>query len=112
MTATEFLCNLLLHTSDEDIPEAVTEIAKERILDTVGVILAGAVEPAGAGRIAVELVRDLGGKPIATVIGGGFSTSAPHAAFANGTSAATLEYDDASTYTVCHYSGALVPAVL
>jgi 2-methylcitrate dehydratase PrpD len=112
VTATRTLCEWLLKTSYSDLPREVIAIAKERILDTVGVIEAGAVEPDGAGRIAGELARELGGTPIATVIGGGFKTSAPDAALANGTSAATLEYDDASTHTVCHYSGALVPAVL
>jgi 2-methylcitrate dehydratase PrpD len=112
VTATQTICEFLLNTNYRDIPVKVIETAKERFLDTVGVIIAGAVDPDGAGRIAVELTSELGGRPRSTVIAGGFKTSAPNAALANGTSAASLEYDDASTHTVCHYSGALVPAVL
>jgi 2-methylcitrate dehydratase PrpD len=112
MTATRILCDFLLDTNYGDIPTKVVEIAKERILDTIGVMLAGAIEPGGAGEISVKLIKELGGTQTSTVIGGGFKTSAPNAALANGTSAATLEYDDASTHTVCHYSGALIPAAL
>ncbi|MBI2854338.1 MAG: MmgE/PrpD family protein [Chloroflexi bacterium] len=112
MTTTEILCDFLVDTGYSDIPGDAVRIAKERILDTVGVALAGAVEPAGAGRIAIELVKELGGYPTSTVIAGGFKTSAPNAGLANGTGAATLDYDDTTTYTICHYSSSLIPAVL
>ncbi len=112
MTVTEVISRFVAETNYDDIPRDAVRIAKERVLDTAGVALAGAIEPAGAGKKVVELVRELGGPPDSTVIGGGFKTSAPQAGFANGTSAATLDYDDTSTYTMCHYSGALIPAVL
>ena len=83
MNETRMLCDFLLDTNYRDIPTEVIRVAKERVLDTIGVILVGAVEPAGAGRIAVELVRDLGGAPSSTVIAGGFKTSIPNAALAN-----------------------------
>jgi 2-methylcitrate dehydratase PrpD len=112
MTVTEILCRFLVETNYNEIPRNAVKIAKERMLDTVGVTLAGAVEPAGAGGIAIELVRELGGVPTSSVIAGGFKTSASNAGLANGTSSHTLDYDDTSTYTVCHYSGTLVPTVL
>ena len=111
MHLTRLLCKFLLETEFNDIPLEVIEKAKERLLDTLGVIAAGAVEPGAAGGIAIELTKEMGGTPTSTVIGGGFKTSSPNAAFANGTCAASLEYDDASTHTVCHYSGVLVPAL-
>ena len=112
MTATEILCRFMLETTYHEIPGRAVEIAKERILDTLGVALAGAVEPGGAGRITIDLVKELGGVPTSTVIAGGFKTSIPNAALANGTSAHTLDYDDTSIYPICHYSGALLPAIL
>ena len=46
----------------------------------------------GIGRIATEYVREQGGTPEATVIGGGFKTSAANAAFANGCMAHALGF--------------------
>ena len=111
MGYTETLCRFAVETGYDSVPKEAVEIAKERILDTVGVALAGSQEPAGAGRIVIEMVRRMGGNPTCTVIGGGFKTCGINAALANGTSAHTLDYDDITT-PLNHYSAALVPAVL
>ena len=106
---TKQLAAYLVETSFDDIPDRAIEIAKTSILDTVGVTLAGARDATGA--TAVSLVKDWGGKPVSVVMGGGFKTSAPNAAFANGTSAHALDFDDRSI-PINHYNAALVPCVL
>ena len=86
-------------------PEAV-RIAKNAIIDTVGVIVAGCNEPpvrvlhktlgAGTnGEAALFLGRD--------------RTSAPHAAWLNGAAGHVLDYDD---FARGHPSVVLVPAIL
>ena len=68
MTVTEVISRFVAETNYDDIPRDAVRIAKERVLDTVGVTLAGAIEPAGAGKKVVERVRELGGPPDSTVI--------------------------------------------
>jgi 2-methylcitrate dehydratase PrpD len=68
----------------DQIPEAVVQIAKEFVLDSVGVQLIGSREP--VSKIVREYIKGEGGTPEAGVIGGGFRTSVTHAAFLNGTS--------------------------
>ena len=79
------------------------------VLDTVGVALAGAAEP--AARAVQKLVRTQGGDACA-VLGAGARASASGAAFANGTAAHALDYDDMCFVSLAHPSAPLVPAVL
>ena len=96
------------HRTD-DLPARAIEVAKNCIIDTVGVALAGARDHAGA--VAISLAKDWGGKPVSVVMGGGFKTSAPNAAFANGTSAHALDFDDRSI-PINHFNAGLVPCIL
>ena len=104
------IADFIVRTTYEQLPEQAIRNAKKAILDCVGVTLAGSRED--AGRIITTYVKDLGGKPVASVIGGGFRTSAVHAALANGTMAHALEYDDYVLETAFHPSVAVLPAVL
>ena len=54
--------------------------------------MAGSVSP--QGRIIIKHVKENGGIPESSVLGAGFRTSAPNAAFANGTLTHALDYDD------------------
>ena len=58
----------------------------------MGVALAGSLDE--APRKVVEFVRDLGGKPEATILGTSIKTSPPLAALANGTVSNVLDYGD------------------
>ena len=79
------------------------------VLDTVGVALAGASEP--AARIARDVV---GGdtRETCTVLGAAVRASAPGAALINGTAAHALDYDDMCFVSLAHPSAPLVPAAL
>jgi len=81
------------------------------VLDGLAVTLAGATEPLGIGRIATEYVKEQGGTPEATVIAGGFKTSAANAAFANGCMAHALDFDN-TWYPLNHPTSPTLPAIL
>ena len=107
---TERIAKFIVETNDHDIPDEAIKVAKKCLVDTMGVALAGSKQPEAG--ILGELVKDFGGKPEAGVIASGFKTSAPLAAFANGTMAHALDYDDISTKFLAHPSVNLVPAIL
>lgn len=76
-------------------------------------MLAGSEE--AGGKLINDYVKELGGQPEAGVITGGFKTSAPLAALANGNMAHALDYDDYVTGGVGwfgHPTVALLPTLL
>lgn len=109
MSITERLATFIVDTKMDKVPLEAVAMAKDAILDCVGVILAGASDE--TGRIITGLVKDLGGQPVAGVMRGGFWTSPPLAALANGTMAHALDYDDVNHNMAGHPSVPLVPAV-
>jgi 2-methylcitrate dehydratase PrpD len=91
-------------------PSAAARVAAARaVLDTVGVTLAGASEP--AARIVRRVVEPDGSGPC-TVLGTGLRASAGNAALANGTAAHALDYDDMCFVSLAHPSAPLVAAAL
>ena len=91
-------------------PEAI-EISKQVMLDGLAVTVAGAAEPLGIGRITTAYVRDTGGAPQATVIGGGFKAAMPDAAYANGTMGHALDFDN-TWFPLNHPTSPTLPAIL
>src|SRR5690349_16738221 len=74
-----------------NVPPDTRKAAQAAFLDTVGVALAGAVEP--GARIVQRVVAAEGGAPQAGVFGTNRRASASGAALANGTAAHALDYD-------------------
>ena len=70
---TEALAAYIVGGEFRDLPSAMVDAVKASILDTLGVAMAGAVEP--VGKIVTAYVKDLGGNPQATVLGSGLRTS-------------------------------------
>ena len=110
MGATELIANFIVDTGYDRIPTEAMSSAKGAIVDSLGCILAGSHEHSGS--IIEEYVKELGGNPEASVIGGGFKTSVTQAALANGTMAHALDYDDVAVTWLGHPTVALLPAVL
>ncbi len=109
---TEEIAKFIVEISYEQLSPAAIEASKIAILDCVGVTLAGCEEI--SSKIISEHVKDAG-KPEAGVIGGGFKTSVDQAAWANGTKAHALDYDDyfvPDHLTPYHPTVAILPAVL
>ncbi len=65
MHVTERLARFTLDLRLEDLPTQVIDAARLRILDTLAVTLAGSLEP--CARIALEMAREVGGRPVATL---------------------------------------------
>ena len=86
------------------------EAARRAILDCLGVMLAGSVEP--AARIVTEVARAEGGSPLATVVGTSLRTGAVWAALANGTAAHALDFDDTNFAMMGHPSAPVLAAAL
>ena len=103
------IADFVTQTSYNQIPSEALTRAKWCILDCLGVSLAGSKE--SAGRIMIDYVKDLGGKPEATAIASGFKTSSPQAALVNGTLAHALDYDD-SHPNFQHATAVTLPAAL
>ena len=83
--------------------------AAQAVCDTIGVMLAGAVEPAAT--IARSIV-DSGTNASCQILGRPERAGAGDAALANGIAAHALDYDDMCFVSLAHPSCALVPAVL
>jgi len=90
-------------------PAAARAAAARALLDTVGVTLAGAAEP--AARIVQRVVEQDGTGPC-RVLGTSLRSSAGNAALANGTAAHALDYDDMCFVSLAHPSAPLVAAAL
>jgi 2-methylcitrate dehydratase PrpD len=90
-------------------PPAARGRAAAAILDTVGVTLAGAPEP--ASRAVQHVVAAEGGDRCA-VLGTAMRASATGAALANGTAAHALDFDDMCFVSLAHPSAPLVAAIL
>ena len=103
---TDRLASFVVGTPAQAIPTAVVEPAKNLILDTLGVALAASTR--SIGKIVVRHVaQNAGASATATVLGAGIKASAPMAAFANGTLANALDFDEGS-----HLATHILPAAL
>ena len=58
---------------------------------------------------AIEYAREMGGAPQASVVAGGFKTSMQNAAYANGTMAHALDFDN-TWYPLNHPTSPTLPA--
>ena len=107
---TEKFARYVTDTPVTDIPRDVLAGAKDALIDTVGVALAGTLEP--VAEIAARWVNELGARPQATVWRQNVATSPAEAAFANGMSAHALDFDDSLPSLRGHPSATMVPAAL
>jgi 2-methylcitrate dehydratase PrpD len=94
----------------EDLPDDVVKNTRLRILDIVGLSLAGS--QLEYGPMAHKAALAIGGQPEAHIIGYGDHIGAPSAAMANGLMAHCLEFDDTHNETLVHASVATVTAAL
>jgi 2-methylcitrate dehydratase PrpD len=107
---TERLARFVVETPLERIPEDVLDGARDALVDTLGVAIAGTLEP--IADIAVQWVADVGARPQSTFWGQPLATSPADAAFVNGLCAHALDFDDSLTSLRGHPSPTMVPAAL
>lgn len=90
-------------------PDEAWESATRAFIDTIGVTISGAAEPA-TGRVLDAVVR--WGDGPATLVARDKRLAAPWAALVNGTAAHALDFDDNFDPAKAHASAVLVPSIL
>ena len=110
MNATARLAEFVVKTSLRECPDAAVTQVRRAALDTLGVMLAGAAEPAAASVRAVA--RAEGGTPLCTVIGTSLRAAPTWAALANGTAAHAHDFDDTNFALLGHPSAPLLATAL
>ena len=109
MNATRTLAQFIVDTNYDSLPSSVVEAAKIAILDGVANMAAGSTQDLAS--IIGRYVKESGGSPQATVVGWGFKTNAPSAAFANGVFGHCLDYE-IQGYPPTHGTSSCLPAAL
>jgi 2-methylcitrate dehydratase PrpD len=94
----------------DDLPSDIVESTKLRILDVIGLALAGA--ETGFGRSAIAAAAAMSPPGPARIFGTGDAVAAPTAAFANASLSQALEYDDTHNESIVHMSSPAVAASL
>ena len=110
MQATRLLAGRVAAAGYDAVPENAREVAKQAIMDFIGVTLAGAGEP--LTRILLAEAGEQGGNPQASVIGSPTRTSTTQAALINGAAGHAHDYDDVHTAMSGHPTVPVAPAVL
>ena len=110
MSATARVAEFAVKTSLEDCPPEALARVRLAALDTLGVMLAGAGEP--AARAVRAVARAESGTPLATVIGTRLVTSPGWAALANGTAGHAHDFDDTNFALMGHPSVPLLAVAL
>ena len=94
----------------DDLPADVVRSTKLRVLDVIGLSLAGAETP--FGRSVRQAAVALGSGGHCRIFGTGDSVNVGMAAFANGAFSQALEYDDTHNESIVHMSSPSVSAAL
>lgn len=111
---TERLAAFVAEQSAGDIPDEAYDAARDAVIDTLGVALAGSTEPVAdiAASWINENSSNSNAQSGATVWGRTLASPSADAAFANGISAHVLDFDDSLPSGRGHISACLVPTVL
>src|SRR5918999_3281116 len=107
MHETRALAEFVDATEFTDRPTSLVDDLKIMVLDTFAAAFIGTAQP--WARVVVEMVRELGGTPEATVINQAWQTDISRAALANGALIGAFECEP---LTGSHASGTVLPAVL
>jgi 2-methylcitrate dehydratase PrpD len=97
-------------TTFGDLPQDVVQATKLRVLDVVGLSLAGA--ETGFGRSVREAAIAMSSSGPCHILGTGDQVGVTMAAFANGSFSQALEYDDTHLESIVHMSSPSVAAAL
>src|SRR5215471_12312025 len=92
-----------------ELTGSVCELARQCVLDYLGVALAGAADP--LVRILLDEMAEAGGASQAGIIGHSMRLPALSAALVNGAAAHALDYDDVNMAMPGHPSVAILPGL-
>jgi 2-methylcitrate dehydratase PrpD len=107
----ERLAQFVAETRYTDLPARTIQMSKRCLLDAIGVSLAASGLGEGCETFA-QLAVAQGGKPTCTILGSRRKVPPEAAAFANGSMAHAMDYEDAHDATLLHPNAAAVPAAL
>ena len=107
MDETRVLAEFVDATEYTDLPASLVDDLKIIVLDTFAAAFIGTAQP--WARMVIEMVRELGGTPEATIINHTWQTDISRAALANGALIGAFECEP---LTGSHASGTVLPAVL
>jgi 2-methylcitrate dehydratase PrpD len=105
------LAKHIVDVNYDDIPGDVLDATKKSILDGLATILAASGLGEGCEKF-VNLAMAAGGRPESTIIGFGAKVPAYLAAFANGSMAHALDFEDTHDVALVHPNAATIPAAL
>lgn len=108
VTCSERVSDWVFRVRFGDLPQDVVEQTTLRVLDVVGLVLAGLGTP--FGRSVREAVLALNPTGPSRIFGHGDATTVPGAAFANGALSQALEFDDTHNESIVHMSSPAVAA--
>jgi len=109
LTIAESISAFLTCCRFEDIDRRAVDAAKLFMVDVLGCTIGASNEP--QAKALIEVLREEGGAPHSSVIGGGFKTSVMNAAFINGLKGHIFDFDDDHREGTMHPSVAVFPAV-
>ena len=107
---TRVLAGMASALAFDELSAPVRELARQCVLDYLGVALAGAQDP--LVRILLNETAEAGGSPQASIIGHSERLPALSAALVNGAAAHALDYDDVNMAMPGHPSVAILPGLL
>jgi len=106
---TSQLCGFLAAARFEDLPATTIHAARRGLLDWFGCVFAGSTHP--SVDLVIDMLRDLGGRSEATVVGRRLKLGLLDAPVANGYMGHVLDYDDTHA-TTFHPSSPVLSALL
>ena len=109
MGPTATLARFIADLRYEALPQALVDAAKVAIIDGVGNMVAGSAQP--LAQTIGQYTQDMGGTPRCSVVGWGFKTNPPAAAFANGVFGHCLDFE-IQGYPPTHGTSSCLPASL
>ena len=105
------LAHHVISTRYEDLSPGAREAAKKSLLDALGVSLGASGLGEGCAAFATMAIES-GGRPESAIFGYSAKAPAHMAAFANGSMAHALDFEDAFDGAPVHSNAAVVPAAL
>jgi len=111
MSATEQLARFVVDHRLSAVPPHIIERAKLSILDAIGCAVSGYFFSEKECAPILDLIKEVGGNPEATIFLAGYKTSAAMAALANGAMVHSVDFDDTHVPSIAHLSASLVPTV-
>lgn len=109
-TQSRELARFILDFSWNDAPAEVSDLAKEHLLDALGIALASS--RFDFGKAILRGAQDLGDGTAATAIGSGVRLPAASAALVNGVLAHGLDFDDTHIGAIYHATAPALAAVI